>query len=46
MAGGRQLRLFDEDAESGPAAKAGPAPAGPTSTHHTDTDDTPRTESQ
>lgn len=31
MTGGRQLRLFNEDAESGPATTAGPAPGGPTS---------------
>ncbi|MEU0743985.1 hypothetical protein [Streptomyces sp. NPDC006134] len=44
MNGGHQLRLFDEDTESGPATDAGPAPAPTTST--TDPDDTPRTESQ
>jgi hypothetical protein len=44
MDGGRQLRLFDEDTESGPATKAGPAPG---QTHPTtDTDDTSRTEPQ
>ncbi|NEB58725.1 hypothetical protein G3I61_03035 [Streptomyces diastaticus] len=43
MAGGRQLRLFDEDTESGPATTAGPAPAD---TDPTDTDDTSRTEPQ
>ncbi|MEU4924633.1 hypothetical protein AB0G29_35430 [Streptomyces parvus] len=26
MVGGRQLRLFDEDTETGPATTAGPAP--------------------
>lgn len=47
MAGGRQLRLFDEDTESGPATTAGPAPGQPTSLSPTpDTDDTFRTEPQ
>lgn len=44
MAGGRQLRLFDEDTESGSATTAGPAP-GPTDPT-TGTDDTSRTEPQ
>lgn len=44
MAGGRQLRLFDEDTASGPATTAGPAPGHTDPT--TDTDDTSRTESQ
>ncbi|MEU6284976.1 hypothetical protein [Streptomyces sp. NPDC047028] len=44
MVGGRQLRLFDEDAESGPATTAGPARGATEPT--TDTDDTSRTEPQ
>ena len=44
MAGGRQLRLFDEDTESGPATTAGPAPGDTDPT--TDTDETSRTEPQ
>jgi len=48
MAGGHQLRLFDEDPESGPATTAGPAPGQtviPSPT--TDTDpETYRTEPQ
>ncbi|MYT20287.1 hypothetical protein GTW69_08285 [Streptomyces sp. SID7760] len=43
MAGGRQLRLFDEDTESGPATAAGPAPGD---TDPTATDETSRTETQ
>ncbi|MFF1700051.1 hypothetical protein ACFVXC_41525 [Streptomyces sp. NPDC058257] len=45
MAGGsRQLRLFDEDTESGPATTAGPAPGDTDPTN--DTDETSRTEPQ
>ncbi|MFG2176940.1 hypothetical protein ACGFMO_37200 [Streptomyces niveus] len=46
MAGGRQLRLFDEETGAGPATTAGPAPGQPTRPATTDTDDTSRTEHQ
>ncbi|MFF3460447.1 hypothetical protein ACFYXH_40455 [Streptomyces sp. NPDC002730] len=42
MNGGQQMRLFDEETETGPATVAGPAP-GPT-TPDTDTDAMSRTE--
>ncbi|MGW1765043.1 hypothetical protein ACWCQL_13330 [Streptomyces sp. NPDC002073] len=45
MAGGRQLRLFDEDTESGPATTAGPAPGDPTTLSPATDTQTPRTES-
>ncbi|MFJ2561332.1 MULTISPECIES: hypothetical protein [unclassified Streptomyces] len=48
MAGGCQLRLFDEDTGAGPATTAGPAPGNtdPTTDTDTDTDETSRTEPQ
>ncbi|WP_329345474.1 hypothetical protein OG252_52180 (plasmid) [Streptomyces sp. NBC_01352] len=47
MAGGHQLRLFDENPESGPATTAGPAPGEATTSPTTDTDpETSRTEPQ
>ncbi|WP_326655617.1 hypothetical protein [Streptomyces sp. NBC_01750] len=42
MNGGQQMRLFDEETETGPATVAGPAP-GPTNLD-THTDATSRTE--
>ncbi|MFE2749627.1 hypothetical protein ACFXKX_35805 [Streptomyces scopuliridis] len=45
MAGGRQLRLFDEDTESGPATTAGPAPGQPNGPIP-NTDNMSRTETQ
>ncbi|MFL0028496.1 hypothetical protein ACJBCE_36850 [Streptomyces sp. NBUL23] len=43
MVGGRQLRLFDEDTETGPATAAGPAPGHTTLSTQLDTS---RTEHQ
>ncbi|QKZ20579.1 hypothetical protein [Streptomyces chartreusis] len=46
MAGGLQLRLFEEDTESGPATTAGPAPGETTIPSPTTDTETSRTEIQ